>query len=207
MQHAAPHQCPLCHTQATVFFHVQLATGPESTVLLENLLQARHEAIAKVWSGQGLHDAQKGDTKMIKRDGAHLCFGCAIKTIPDLLDKRTCPQPAPTTTVPDDSPDLLPSDTQSTSSPPDATRPDTSLPAQVMTPRQRKSTQRFKPPEPETLDASFKSSRDHRPANDPNSSALSLKARILCEMRVVAGNCDKERILVPSDHCTPLGPK
>ena len=120
-----------------MFFHIQLATGPESTVLLKNLLQARHNAIEKVWPGQGLDDAQKCNTKMIERDGAHLCFKCAIKTIPNLLDKHTCPQPAPPTTVPDDRPDLLPSDTHSTSSAPDATRPDTTRPTQVMGPCQR----------------------------------------------------------------------
>jgi len=201
VQHAAPHPCPLCHTQATVFFHIQLATGPESTVLLQNLLQARHDAIEKVWPGQGLDAAQKCDTKTIERDGAHLCFGCAIKTIPDLMDKPTCPQPAPPTTVPDNRPDLLPSDTHSTSSPPDATRPDTILPTQVMGPRQRNCPQWFQPQASETIDDSLKSPRDHRPANDPNSSALSLKARILCEMRVVAGTRDSERLLLPSDHC------
>lgn len=94
LQHAAPHKCPLCDTQATMFFHIQLATGAESKVLLETLLQAHHDQFAKAWSGRALQAAQKCDTKTIQREGAHLCFGCAIQSIPDLVDKPVFQQPA-----------------------------------------------------------------------------------------------------------------
>ena len=182
VQHAAPHPCPLCHTPATVFFHIQLATGPESTVLLQNLLQARHEAIETVWSGQGIGAAQKCDTKTIERDGAHLCFGCAIKTIPDLMEKHACPQPAPPVTMPDHPPDRLSPDTQSTSNPLDATRPYTTSPTRGMGPRQRNRPQFFQDQASANIDASIKSPQDHRPVHDPDSAANSLKTRIQCEM-------------------------
>ena len=58
----------------------------------------------------------------------------------------------------------------------------------------------FQDQESSIIDASLKSPRDHRPAHDPNSAAPTLKTRILCEMRVVAGTLDSDRLLLPSAH-------
>ena len=135
VQHAAPHQCPLCHTQATVFFHIQLATRPESKVLLESLLQARHDQFGKVWSGRAFEVPQACDTKTIQRERAHLCFGCALKSIPDLVDRPAIQQTAPPAPLTDHTLGRLSPDLPSPSIPMDGTSHDTTSPAPVTGPR------------------------------------------------------------------------
>ena len=54
-----------------------------------------------VWSGRGLEAAQQCDTKTIHSEGAHLCFGCAIQSIPDMMDNHNSQQSVVSTTLTD----------------------------------------------------------------------------------------------------------
>jgi len=82
--HTAPHKCPLCLTSATVFFRIQPLTGPASQKLVDTLKQERISRLSQLLKERGLEQAQTCDNKLITQEGVHLCFGCAIKSIPDL---------------------------------------------------------------------------------------------------------------------------